>query len=264
MLYSFEKLDRKLDQLGYPKIQGGSGFQTIRTDFKEAYEAGKIEFRDDGICLIHEGQEWKGYMYMPTYRVSRYNSFSRFHLTRCSVIDDFIRGGMFNTYYKWSNHQVNDIEDRDTGQNYPEKTLQLCSRCVSQLIETDITDTEDFFNSLDKEDQQNQDIQVDIFGYVKGKEKISKAYRAKKNYICEECGVKCKNNLHRRWWHTHHKDGDKTHNFESNLECLCVCCHSRKDQQHQANFNNSKWKRQIESFVESYRKELTELNSPCI
>lgn len=264
MLYAFENLNKKLDLLGFPKIKGGSGFQTIRTDFKEAYQAGKIEFRDDGIYLIHEGNEWKGYMYMPTYRVNKYNSFSRFHLTRCSVIDDFITGGMFNTYYQWSNHQTNDIEDRDTGKNYPNQILRLCSRCVQQLIDTDIQDTEDFFNTLDKEELENNDIQVDIFGYVKGKEKISKVYRSKMGYKCEKCGIICKSHLHRRWWHTHHIDGDKTHNYESNLECLCVCCHSQKDRMHQKNFNNNKWSRQIESFVKEYKNELEKLNSSCL
>jgi len=264
MLYAFDKLDSNLDTLGYPKMKSGSGFQTIRTDFKQAYEAGKIEFREDGIHLIHEAQEWKGYMYMPTYKVSKYDSFSKFHITRCTVIDDFMRSGMFNTYYKWSNHQVNDIEDRDTGLNHPDKTLKVCSKCVSQLINIDIKDTEDFFNSLDKEKQGNQDLQVDIFGYVKGWEKISKAYRATKNYTCEECGVKCTSTMHRKWWHTHHRDGDKTNNYESNLECLCVCCHSRKDQVHEVNFNNHTWKRHIEIFVKLYRIELTELKSPCI
>ena len=171
---------------------------------------------------------------------------------------------MFNTYYQWSNHQANDIEDRDTGQKYPDKTLQSCSRCASQLIETDIKNTEDFFNSLDKEEQENQNIQVGIFGYVRGKERISKNYRNSQNYTCEECSVKSKNNLHKRWWHTHHIDGDKTNNSLQNLKCLCLLCHSNIDNQHRKNFEKEAMRIQIKYFKKEYNAELRELNNPYI
>ena len=263
-LYQFQNLSQKMDELGYPKIDKTSGFQTIRVDFKEAYNSGKIQFKDDGIYLAHGDKSWRGYMYMPTYRVSKYNSFSRFHLTKCSVIEKFINGGMFNFYYKWSNHDLNDITDRDTGHIYKDKKLNLCSRCVEELMDGEILDTEDFFNSLEKEEKEEQEIEVDIFGYVRGKEKISKTYRLEMEYTCEQCGVKCKNNMHRRWWHTHHKDGDKTNNRKSNLECLCIGCHSQKDVIHQNNFNNTKWKNQIAFFVKTYYDDLKELNSPLI
>lgn len=134
MLYQFEVLDRKLDEWGFPILKGNSGFQSIRTDFKKAYEAGKIEFRDDGIYLIHDGQEWKGYMYMPTYRVEKYGQVSRFHLKRCSVIDDFITSGMFNTYYHWSNNAHNDIIDRDTKKIIRNKHFNFVVNVVKNFL----------------------------------------------------------------------------------------------------------------------------------
>ena len=135
MLYQFQNLRQKLREFGFPEIDVNSGYKAIRTDFNKAYKDGKIVFKEDGIYLVHEGNEYRGYMYMPTYRVSEYNSYSRFHLTRCSTIDNFISRGMFNTFYKWSNHKTNDIEDRDTKETHEEITLKLCSNCQSEIFD---------------------------------------------------------------------------------------------------------------------------------
>jgi len=263
MLYKFDKLDKKLDEWGFPIINGNSGFQSIRTDFKKAYEAGKIEFREDGIYLIRDGHEWKGYMYMPTYRVEKYGHVSRFHLKRCSVIDNFITSGMFNTYYNWSNNAHNDIIDRDTKKVHKEQTLQLCTKCREELFD-EIVDTEDFFDSLDKSVIEEDNIETDIFGYTRDWQKISKAYRTKKNFTCESCGIKIDSLIDRRYLHTHHKNGDKTNNSESNLECLCILCHSFKDIKHEENFDKKRMLKEISAFVKSYRTELVRINNPYL
>lgn len=263
MLYQFEILDKKLDEWGFPIINGNSGFQSIRTDFKKAYEDGKIEFREDGIYLIHDGQEWKGYMYMPTYRVEKYGQVSRFHLKRCSVIDDFITSGMFNTYYHWSNNAHNDIIDRDTKKVHKEQTLQLCSKCREELFD-EIVDTEDFFNTVASDDSNDSDIEIDIFGYAREWQKISKNYRAKQDFKCESCSIQITNPVDRRYLHTHHKNGDKTNNKESNLECLCILCHSYKDIRHEENFDKKRMLKEICAFVKSYRTDLAKINNPYL
>jgi hypothetical protein len=261
-LYKFGKLDAKLTEWGFPIIDSKSGFQSIRVDFTKAYKAGKIEFREDGIYLIHEGKEWKGYMYMPTYRVAHYGDVSRFHLTRCKVIADFISKGMFNTYYIWSNNKTNDIEDRDTGEIHKDQTLQLCSNCKKAILGID--NTEDFFETLDITEQKDTNIEVDIFGYDKNWQKISRVYRQSKDYVCENCGIKPVNNFDKRFWHTHHKNGDKTNNNQSNLECLCVLCHSYKDHSHKENFDKTRMKRELYSFVKQYDKDLRKVGNPYL
>ena len=255
MLYQFEKLARRMDEWGFPELESGSGFRSIRTDFKQAFDAGKIEFRDDGIYLLHDGQEWKGYMYMPTYRVQWYSQVSRFHLKRCSVIDDFISGGMFRTYYQWSNNKTNDIEDRDTNETHSEQTLQLCSRCREEIFDN-IEDTEDFFDTLETEEVEETSKEVDIFGYDREWQRISRAYRKKMNYTCEECGIEIPDRTGYRYLHTHHISGDKTNNRESNLECLCVLCHAYKDIRHEENFDRKRMKNEIRAFINKYRDKL--------
>jgi len=264
-LYGFEDLDEQLTKLGFPVIDGKSGFQSIRIDFnalnfQKAVREGKIQFRADGIYLIHEGREWKGYMYMPTYRVSQYG-LPKFHLTRCERIQELFSSG-YGQLYKWSNNKLNDITERGTSKVYKDQKLSLCAYCRSSIV--GVTNTEDFFETLETEADENVNVEVDIFGYDRNWQKISREYRKIKNFTCEKCGIKPVKDFDKRFWHTHHKDGDKTNNKQSNLECLCLLCHSHKDQTHEENFDKASTKRQLDSFVKQYRKELTQMNNPYL
>ncbi|MEZ4939180.1 MAG: hypothetical protein R2799_16465 [Crocinitomicaceae bacterium] len=267
MLYKFEKLNEKLDNLGYPKIDGKSGFQLIQgIDFEKAYKSGSISFEDDGIYLEYNGKKHRGYMFIQNAYIT-YNGavekFPKFHLLKCKVISDFIQNGTFNQRYEWSNSHVNNLVDRQTRTKYNEIRLNICSYCQSDIIE-DIQDTEIFFNSLDKEEVEIDLKEVDIFGYEKGKEIISKKYRESRNFTCENCGVKPNSALHRKWWHTHHINGDKTNNSINNLNCLCLLCHSRLDDRHIENFSKGSWPNQIDYFKKIYLEELQKIDNPYI
>lgn len=266
MLYDFSKLAQKLTQLGYPEATE-SGFRSIRVDFnadafKQAVREGKIKFSEDGIYLTHEGKEWKGYMYMPTYYVEKYNSFPRFHLTRCDTIEKLFSGG-FGSLYKWSNNELNDIIDKDTNEIHKDQKLQLCSYCQEAII--GITDTEDFFKTLETEETQEiLDVQVDIFGYTLDWEKISRAYRKEKDYTCERCGIKIETSYDKRFIHTHHKNGNKLINRKDNLECLCILCHANTDERHEQNFDKKRMQSEVKTFVDKYRQQLKDIGNEYI
>lgn len=266
MLYTFSKLSQKLTQLGYPEATE-SGFRSIRVDFnaetfKKAVRDGKIRFSEDGIYLTHEGKEWKGYMYMPTYYVKRYSSFPRFHLTRCDTIEKIFSGG-YGSLYKWSNNKLNDIVDRENNQLHKDQKLQLCSHCQETI--NGIIDTEDFFETLETEEvQEIVDVEVDIFGYTLNWEKISRTYRKEKEYTCEKCGIKIENSYDKRFIHTHHKNGNKLINRKENLECLCVLCHANKDERHEQNFDKKRMQSEVKTFVDKYRQQLTEIGNEYV
>lgn len=262
MLYKFSNLSQRISQLGYPEVTE-SGFKSIRVDFnaeklKQAVREGKVRFGSDGIYLTHEGREWKGYMYMPTYRISRYGSMPRFHLTRCGKIEDLFVGG-YGHYYKWSNNELNDITDRDTREVYKNQKLQLCSHCQSSII--GIRDTEDFFKTLETQGEKEINVEVDIFGYTLDWQNISRAYRREKKYTCENCGIKMEEPQDRRFIHVHHKDGNKVHNNPNNLECLCILCHANKDAIHEHNFERKRMQKVINTFVKKYRGRLSDLGN---
>ena len=264
MLYKFARLEQWLNQLGYPEASE-SGFRSIRVDFnaetfKKAVSEGKVRFSEDGIYLEHEGKEWKGYMYMPTYRIQQYNnSMPRFHLTRCNTIEKLFSSGL----YKWSNNKLNDITDRDTNKIHKDQKLQLCSNCQESII--GIIDTEDFFKTLDiEESQEIVDVEVDIFGYPLNWEQISRAYKKEKEYTCERCGIKIENSYDKRFIHAHHKNGNKLNNRNGNLECLCVLCHANANEVHEHNFDKKRMQSQLKKFVDKYRPQLTELGNRYI
>lgn len=49
--------------------------------------------------------------------------------------------------------------------------------------------------------------EVDIFGYTKNWEQISKAYRETHNYTCERCGIHIDNPFEQHYIHVHHRNG---------------------------------------------------------
>ena len=133
--------------------------------------------------------------------------------------------------------------------------MHCCKNCLKE-IDTSINTTEDFYNSLDKEEIESQNIELDIFGYVKNWGKISKAVREKNNYTCEKCGLKPTNNLDKRFWQVHHINGNKIDNRTSNLKCLCIYCHSMVDIKHSNNFSKGSKIIELEIFINKYKKEI--------
>src|SRR6218665_3820678 len=101
MLYTFENLANKLTQLGYPAAIEG-GFRVIKRDFTQEENAGNIQFKEDGMYLVVDGIEYKGYMYMKNYDITSYG-LPKFHITNCQTIIDQRSKGRFDGKYFWHN-----------------------------------------------------------------------------------------------------------------------------------------------------------------
>lgn len=266
MLYQFDELDKKLDVWGFPTLKKNHGFQVIKNvDFGKAYEAGSISFENDGIYLEYNGIRYKGYMHLAKSYKTRYGNHPRFHLTQCKTIQEFITNDTFNKLYIWSNSNKADLIDDMTGEEYKDLTLNLCNNCRHHLFDSNLpNNTQSFYDLLDKSEIKQKNIKVDIFGYEKNWQKISKDFRESKKYVCEKCGIKPLNNLDKRFWHTHHKNGDKTNNSPSNLECLCMLCHSFEDDNHENNFSKEKMRKGLVNFLNKYQDGLTENKNPYL
>ena len=101
--------------------------------------------------------------------------------------------------------------------------------------------------------QKQEDKEKDIFGYTKNWERISRDYREKKGYVCEKCGEKITNPFDFHFMHVHHKNGKKADNKESNLQCLCIECHSKIDNVHKERWTKGSNKILLDEFIKRYK-----------
>lgn len=267
MLYDFinpikpnqnQTLSNYLDEQNYVQITG-VGFQIIRRDLTQEENAGNISYRNDGVYLTVNGQEYKGYIYLKyKVRITQYG-YPKFHIKKCGTLENAIQNGDFLGRYYWHNSNTVSIEDRPSGKIHNDINLELCGYCRSY---NSPSSTQQFFNDLEENDELNQeeDIEVDIFGYVREWQKISQQYKTKKEYTCEKCNIQMVG-IDKRYIHTDHKNGDKTRNVESNFECLCILCHCYKDEQHRQNFGKRRMKRELTAFVDKYKTKLQNLQN---
>ncbi|MEC4050920.1 HNH endonuclease signature motif containing protein [Flavobacterium sp. SUN046] len=262
-LYDFRNLSLKLDSLNYPEVKE-SRFEIVRKDFSEEEKKGNITFKEDGIYLLINGIEHKGYMYIKKADIGRFG-FPKFHITNCSVIVEQKSKGFFNGHYFWHNSNTVTIIDRNTNELKKDIKLSLCSRCQAQANIRDYINTQGFFDLLDIQVEQPEEIvELDIFGYVKDWQQISKKFRIKNEYTCNKCSIKISKKIDQRFIQVHHKNGDKKNNTEKNLQCLCILCHANSDKKHIANFQKKRSIHEINSFIEKYKDELIRIGNPFI
>ncbi len=228
-----------------------SSVKIIKTDLITEEKAGKIRFGKDGVYLTSEGIEYRGYMHLKTYKIELYNRFPNFHITRCSTVIEIENRKDF----VWHNSNVTEVQDRSSKNLYT-RNLILCGNC---RIETKakIQSTQDFFDELENSQiTETNKRQVDLNGYTLEWQDISKNFREKKNYTCECCNIELSDD--KRYIESHHKNGNKTDNSFNNLECLCVLCHSYKDERHVQNSTKRSSRMKLDLFVKKYSDELIE------
>ena len=196
-------------------------------------------------------------MYIKTADVERFD-FPKYHNMNCKTIRDQKNRGAFDNHYFWSNQKMVDIQQRGTSKVHVDCILQLCGNCRKEFEEKYYITTEDFFNSLEIEEEANviQPKDLDIFGYTKNWHQISRKFREKENYVCGSCLIDLSD--HKRFLEVHHIDLNKTNNKLGNLQSLCIECHINVDQLHRDNFKNSKTRQVWLQKFKEIQRELSE------
>ena len=150
---------------GYVKLEVAA-FKVIRVDLHIEEKDNNIIFRKDGVYLLRNGVEYRGYMHLKRYWIEKYDDFPKFHITRCSTVLEIDKRKDF----VWHNSNEAEIQDRSSGQIYKEK-LELCWNCKKETL-TKINNTQDFFDGLDKNLEKKEKkkvmVETDLNGYVKG------------------------------------------------------------------------------------------------
>ena len=87
----------------------------------------------------------------------------------------------------------------------------------------------DFFSenkSVFRDLSIHKSMDADDCPYTEDWPEISRRFRESKNWSCECCG--CNASDHRELLHTHHIDGNKKNNRNTNLRALCIICHQKQ------------------------------------
>ena len=276
-LYDFTPLREYLEKNGV-QVGEAKGYIPVTPDDVVLSGDGAVYFQgedgSDGIFIRDvKGIEHQVFMYKRDYHLEAYGK-PRIHLCQCDTINEFIAGGRFRQLYRYANTEevpVRNMDDNNKEEIVGE--LPLCKSCRKLINNSELkpgATSIDFVNILKAAGDAStshpaqQAQEVDIFGYVKNWEIISKAYRIKQNFTCEKCGYHATTPMDRRFLQVHHIDGDKLNNQESNLQCLCISCHANVDNAHRRNFADPSNSAQLEDFLRSISNKTADETIPTI
>lgn len=257
-IYNFSELRKYLIEKGFI-VEQAQGYREIRPEEVtiDAINKGQLEVTTEGIYVIGPGDERQQvFLYKRDYHLERYGK-PKFHICRCDTINDFIRNGGFREHYVRANSDPVPVQNMDDGYKELEVyDLPLCRNCSRMISQYGYMTSSDFVEIL-REARGTEEVpevqEVDIFGYTRDWEEISRKYREAHNYTCERCGLRIDDLYDRQYIHCHHRDGNKLNNNTNNLECLCIECHSQVDERHRHNFSNGANRILLEDFQKKYR-----------
>lgn len=255
-IFDFAPLKNFLKERGY-NIGTRDAYGKINPEEVKAADVtnGSMSFTSEGIFVKDaEGHEHQVFLYKKDYHLEKYGK-PRFHICKCRVIEDFINSGGFNAHYVRANSEPVPVKNLDDFRTKVEvDALPLCSYCSKML--GDFEDSSEFIETLKSANQTAQeDLEVDLFGYVRNWEQLSKAYREKQHYKCEKCGLEINNDYDKQYIHVHHVDGDKLNNHEENLRCYCLYCHSNVDDHHKKRLRTGANRYIFNDFLDKYAEK---------
>ena len=255
-IYHFQGLKKLLIQKGY-RIGEAEPWRKIDSEEVRLGD-GKLDFNDNGIFLIDDdGIKRQVFLYKRKYHLQRYGK-PRYHVCKCSTIEEFLNGNDIPEYRRANTASVKVLNWDDNNREETVDRLPLCKNCATKLYKYKNMDSSDFSqilrNAVESNIKHETKAEVNINGYTKDWQTISSEYRKQHNYTCEKCGVRV-SPFETEFMHVHHKNKNKTDNQQSNLQCLCIKCHSEVDPTHIHNFSTKSQRLLMKLFLEKYKSK---------
>lgn len=280
MLYTFNELYNYVKtEFGINPDSATSIFKPITQTFKRGELDTNVEIDDSNIYFVdNSGKKHKGYLYIEsgysreTARRKGYTTIvPKFHIANCQTIVQKRMERDFDGKYVFSN-EVTTMIDLDG----IEKELTICLNCIRMRLPNvykNMTTSEyrkevilnNHASSNFNDNDLPKQITTDFWGYTHDWDEQSKNYRMSKKFTCENCGLNLGTNLSDGFYlETHHIDGNKRNNIDSNLTCLCVLCHANIDKIHQENYSRGPSKLKLREFIQIFYERLQSVGNPYI
>lgn len=263
--YNSKQLNSLLEQMGaeLKRIETPNSWEGIDdSKLAELLKTGEVEIELDEIKTKDGVFEYKGrkvIVYIRDQYSKYYSRGYKFHLTKCNTISKAFQNRR-NSRYVVSlrtdgQFKINLLEDNVIVKKDLIEPMNVCKNCLEQInykkykahpyrIKTNIYenfDLAEYFNQF-KQSNLNTGLfrnanNAPLNVYNKNFDLKSKTIREKKNYKCEDCGIDLSKQEHRKFAHVHHRDGDKSNDNPTNLEVLCIECHSNQPGHERLKYN---------------------------
>lgn len=257
-IYSFQSLKDFLKKRGY-NVKEATPYKKIEGEVLTRADVNNIEFRSDGALVYTDknGLEHIGFIFKQDYYLGKYPEGPAMHTRRCNVIQDFISSGSYSQHYRFAETSKVWVHDKSTYKEVLFENLRHCAYCqhMQRGEFSDISGSTDFEELVDSTPKYSHlrysrnDAEVDVLGYTRDWEQVSRKVREQHEYTCESCGLKIDTPFDRRYIQVHHANGDKLNNSESNLRCLCLFCHAHVDAHHHKRLTTGARKVEYDEFI---------------
>ncbi|ACS83825.1 HNH endonuclease [Musicola paradisiaca] len=175
----------------------------------------------------------------------------KYHLANCRTLQGMWRRNRSGRYVVATRSDglfiIKHLDASGTEWETKETRLNVCKSCLETLnwkgyssksYQERMTifnqfSLKEFFekypNSKTTYRAEHTDISAPTNTYSNDFNTISKQYRESIHWHCEQCGINLKEKNLNKYLHVHHRDGQKNNNQRSNLQALCIECHSKQD-----------------------------------